>query len=89
MRTAFQRQVAANQMLQVVIVLPLGGALRLESPCKVNRFLARAERSRLRLVAESARRKREVRQEGSNLATYGESKGQRVREWEERERGDS
>lgn len=75
MRPAFWRQVPAKQMPLVVIILPLGGALRLESPCKVNRFRARAERSRLRLVAESARRKREVRQEGSNLAAYGESKG--------------
>lgn len=47
--------------------LPLGGALRFESPCNVNRFLARAERSRLRLAEESARRKRqreEIRKAG-------------------------
>lgn len=60
--------------------LPLGGALRFESPCNVNRFLARAESSRLRLVEESARRERQrdeknVRQEGSDLAAGGGSTG--------------
>lgn len=49
---------ARDQMLHVVI-LPLGGALRLERPCNVNRFLARAVRSGLRLVGASTRRERE------------------------------
>lgn len=49
---------ARDQMLHVVI-LPLGGALRLERPCNVNRFLASAVRSRLRLVEASTRRERE------------------------------
>lgn len=53
-----RRQMARDQMLHGVI-LPLGGALRLERPCNVNRFLASAVRSRLRLVEASTRRKRE------------------------------
>lgn len=51
-------QMARDQMLHGVI-LPLGGALRLERPCNVNRFLASAVRSRLRLVEASTRRERE------------------------------
>lgn len=41
------------------VILPLGGALRLERPCNVNRFLASAVRSRLRLLEASTRRERE------------------------------
>lgn len=52
-----RRQMARDQMLRGV-VLPLGGALRLERPCNVNRFLASAVRSRLRLVEASTRRER-------------------------------
>lgn len=53
-----RRRMARDQMLCGVI-LPLGGALRLERPCNVNRFLASAVRSRLRLVEASTRKERE------------------------------
>lgn len=53
-----RRWMARDQMLCGVI-LPLGGALRLERPCNVNRFLASAVRSRLRLVEASTRKERE------------------------------
>jgi len=67
---------ARDQMLHVVI-LPLGGALRLERPCNVNRFLASAVRSRLRLVEASTRREREreeIRKEGSAIQLMGKER---------------
>lgn len=71
-----RRQMARDQMLHVVI-LPLGGALRLERPCNVNRFLASAVRSRLRLVEASTRREREreeIRKEGSAIQLMGKER---------------
>lgn len=61
-----------------VAILPLGGARRLERPCNVNRFLARAVCSRLRLVEASARREmereKEIRKEGSTSQVMGKER---------------
>lgn len=59
------------------VILPLGGALRLERPCNVNRFLASAVRSRLRLLEASTRREgegREIRKEGSAVQLMGKER---------------
>ena len=64
-------------MDDTMVILPLGGALRLERPCNVNRFLASAVRSRLRLVEASTRREREreeIRKEGSAIQLMGKER---------------